>query len=147
MAEALDLLGRKDEARAAYARAAELCRQGSRRAPNRAPTLATLALVESKLGTQAEADQHIARAVVLGGDDAEVRYAEAVVNTRAGRPDQAIAALQAADRRRVQPFASSQGSGPDHVEESPVVRGGIGAIKGARRADMNDRVVSAVVRR
>jgi tetratricopeptide (TPR) repeat protein len=94
--DALEVLGRKREAQAAYQRAAELCRGELAVRPNNAGTLATLAIVESKLGLIPQADQHIARAVSLAPTDPEVHYAEAVVSTRAGRAEKAIAALHAA---------------------------------------------------
>ena len=94
--DALSRLGRAKEARVSYRRAAALCREELSVRPDNAPTLATLAIVESKLGAAAEADRDIKRAVSLAPDDAEVRYAEAVVDARAGRADQAVAALGAA---------------------------------------------------
>jgi tetratricopeptide (TPR) repeat protein len=96
VATALDRLGRAREARAAYRRAADLCRRELSVNPSRAPTLALLALVESKLDMQKEADEHIRRAVQLAGDDQDVRYSEAIIHTRAGRLDQGLASLSLA---------------------------------------------------
>jgi tetratricopeptide (TPR) repeat protein len=96
VAEALSLLGRTRDARPEYVRAAELCQQQLHVRANDAGTLSMLALVETRLGQAASADEHVARAVALAPDDAEVRYAEAVVNVRRGRVEPALAALRAA---------------------------------------------------
>ena len=118
----LESLGRESESRAAYERSAELCRLDLAVRPDNAPTLALLAITEAVLGRAAEAERHIARAVALAADDADVRYSESVVRARAGQREQAIEALRAAisagyppERARRDPHLASLKSHPAYA--------------------------------
>ena len=99
LGDAYSHLGKDAEARTAYRRALELSQAELRVNPRDSRALARLAMVESKLGRGQDATQHIAKAVALEPGNADVRYAEAVVDTRAGRLDDAAAVLREAFRR------------------------------------------------
>jgi tetratricopeptide (TPR) repeat protein len=96
LGDVLARLGRKREAAAAYQRAAALSLAALEIRPKDAEAMRTLAVLESKLGRHAEAERRIARALALGPRNPDALYAAAVVHARGHRPDQAIAALEAA---------------------------------------------------
>ena len=91
-------LGRESDAVAAFRRALDLGQAQIRVNPRDAKALARLAVVESKLGRSQDAARDIAKAVALEPGNADVRYAQAIVHTRAGRLDDALAALGEAFR-------------------------------------------------
>jgi len=61
--------------------------------------LTTLAMVEAKLSRFGAADGHIKQAIAVAPENADVRVSEAIVHGRAGRIEEALAALaKALDR-------------------------------------------------
>ena len=98
LGDAYSQLGRDAEARTVYRRALELSQSQLRVNPRDSRALARLAMVESKLGRKQDAARDIEKAVALEPGNSDVRYAQAVIHTRAGRIDDAIAALREAFR-------------------------------------------------
>jgi tetratricopeptide (TPR) repeat protein len=96
LGDALSRLGRKAEGVAEYRRAVELCRQRLEVAPRDAATMATLAMLESKLGHPADAERHMVRAAEIEPRNPDVLYSAAVVHALGNRKDKAIEALQQA---------------------------------------------------
>jgi len=92
-------LGRKQEAEEQYRRAAVLANEQLRARPRDVAVLTTLAMVEAKLSRFSEADSHIKQAIAVAPENADVRVSEAIVHGRAGRIEEALAALaKALDR-------------------------------------------------
>jgi tetratricopeptide (TPR) repeat protein/TolB-like protein len=96
LGDALSRLGRRAEGVAEYRRAEDLCRQRLEVAPRDAATMATLAMLESKLGHPADAERHMVRAVEIEPHSPDVLYAAAVVHALGNRKEKAIDALQQA---------------------------------------------------
>jgi eukaryotic-like serine/threonine-protein kinase len=96
LADGLARLGRKKEATGAYRRAAQLCREELAVHPRDAATMATLAVIERKLGLHPESERHIAQALALEPRSPDVLYPAAVVHALGDHPEQAIAALREA---------------------------------------------------
>ena len=82
----------------AFRRAFDLGQAEVRVNPRDAKAVARLAVVESKLGRQEDAARSIDKAVALEPGNADVRFAQAIVFTRAGRLDEAILAVREALR-------------------------------------------------
>jgi serine/threonine-protein kinase len=91
--DGLAQLGRKKEAAAAYRRAAELCRQELGVRPRDAATMATLAVLERKLGRHGDSERHIEQALALEPRNPDVLYPAAVVHALGHHRERAIAAL------------------------------------------------------
>lgn len=96
LGDALARLGRRDEARDAYAEAARLDHARLAVDPNDASVLARVAVHEAKLGRRDDAEQHASRAVELRGSDVEVRYRAAVVRALNGEAERALDDLEEA---------------------------------------------------
>ena len=96
-------MGRRLEAATQYQEARGLCQRDLRVAPRNAAVLARLAVVEAELGLRLEADDHIAAAVALVPDNADIRFAEAIVNSLTGNADHALQALEKALRHGYSP--------------------------------------------
>ena len=87
-------LGRNVEAIAAYKRAAQLCRDQMEVSPRDATNIATLAVLESKLGDAAQAERHAEQAKAMEPGNPDVLYSMAIVYSRANDKDRALAALE-----------------------------------------------------
>jgi eukaryotic-like serine/threonine-protein kinase len=86
-------MGREADARREYERTLELCHDELRVKPNDGVMLSTLALTELKLRRVSAAETHLERALRSSPNNADVRYAEAVIMASLGRRDRAVAAL------------------------------------------------------
>ena len=86
-------LGRDSEARAEYRHAAQLCRDELQVNPRNAVNIATLAVLESKLGQRDEARRHAESARALEPGNPDVLYSAAIVYARANDADRALDTL------------------------------------------------------
>ena len=89
-------LGQREKARAEYERASALSEEQLRVNPRDAPTLASHAVYEAKLGRKAEAIRHAEAAAAESPADVEVLYKRAVVYALAGRVADAERSLEVA---------------------------------------------------
>jgi eukaryotic-like serine/threonine-protein kinase len=89
-------LGQREKARAEYERASALSDELLKVNPKDAPTLASHAVYEAKLGRNLQAIRHIEAAVAERPGDVEVLYKRAVVYALAGRSADAERALEGA---------------------------------------------------
>ena len=96
LGDALTRLGRADEARAAYRRAAAQGEAEVSVSPSDARAIARLAVYYAKARDDAAAMRHMKRALALAPGDAQVIHREAVVHAIARRPAQALAAIERA---------------------------------------------------
>jgi serine/threonine-protein kinase len=94
LGDVLARLGRKGSAALEYRRADDLCRRQLDVSPRDATTMATLAMLEGKLGHAAEAERYIVRATEIEPRNPDVLYAAAVVHALGNRREKAIGALQ-----------------------------------------------------
>lgn len=93
LGDALLRLGRRDEAVAAYRKAAELGEAARVVNPADVQNLSALAVYLEKAGDTRGADRNLAEALRLAPSDADVRFRAAVVYALAGRVDDALQAL------------------------------------------------------
>jgi len=96
LGDALARLGRQTEAVAAYRRASELAESDLKVSPNDARIMASLAVYLQKAGDAGQARARIVQAIELAPKDFEVLRRAAEVHALAGRPDEALDALDAA---------------------------------------------------
>ncbi len=96
LGDTLVRLGRAADARKAYRKAAERAAADLAVQPGDARLAATLAVYWQKAGDQAEADRHLAAALDKAPADMEVCYRAALVHALAGRPANALEALEKA---------------------------------------------------
>ncbi len=89
-------MGRRDEARAAFTKAAGIADRMLQVNPKDAGTLSQQALYEAKLEKRTEAERHATAAAGLAPADGQVLYNMAVVHALAGRKEAALAVLERA---------------------------------------------------
>ena len=93
LGDALSQMGREDEATTAFRRCLALATEQVRVNPRDAHALAILAVTESKLGRTQDAFRDIEKALAIEPKNADVRFALALIETRAMRTNEAITAL------------------------------------------------------
>jgi eukaryotic-like serine/threonine-protein kinase len=98
LADAYTRLGRAADALASYRRALELSQAQVRVNPTDTRAVARLAVIESKLGQEKDAERHIREAVQREPRNMDVHFYRAVVAVRANRLDEALDALDEAIR-------------------------------------------------
>ncbi len=96
LGDAYRRMKREGEARAAYQRAVQLVEAELRVNPNDGRNLASLSVYLQKLGDDRAARAQLERALKQSPTDVQVQYRSAVVHALAGRPDEALQALQRA---------------------------------------------------
>lgn len=99
LGDALGKLGRRQEQRDAYSKAAALLRTMVQVNAKNSAHLALLAVCEAKLGQPAKALEHVAAAMRIDPDNVSVLYRSATVYARAGKTEAALAALESAIRK------------------------------------------------
>jgi tetratricopeptide (TPR) repeat protein len=98
LADAYARLGRNGEAKVQYAEARALSQAHLRVNPTDTKAIARMAVIESKLGFEQQALEHIERAVAREPRNMDVHYYRAVILVRAGRLADALEALDDAIR-------------------------------------------------
>ncbi len=96
LGDAYRQMGRPEDARHAYRDAVSLFDADLQVNPRDAAAIATRATCLARLGALAEAQREVDRAVALLPGDQDVQYQRVLVALMARRPDQAVAALEAA---------------------------------------------------
>jgi tetratricopeptide (TPR) repeat protein len=117
--DALARLGRRDEARRAYTRAAELAEAELRVNPNDPASRAALAVYLAKAGRLESAREEVAKALVLAPESAEVLYQKAVVAALSSRHGEGLSALARAFERGYSPAFANEDDDLRPLRERP----------------------------
>ena len=105
LGDSLSRLGRREDARAAYARAVALAEEARRVNPEDALNLASLAVYQQKIGDTAQASAWLDEAVRKAPDSGEVWVRAAMVHAMAGRDNEAVMAVRRALDLKLSPTA------------------------------------------